>query len=53
MERFAEEVTSVLISMTDRQSINKETLIICGHKNHEPPDFTSYQKSIRMGFQGD
>ena len=48
MERFAKEVMSFLQNTTNKQTINQEFSTASRHKNHRPPDFTSYQRSIRM-----
>ena len=52
-ERFAEEVTSVLLNMMDRLAISKEIFNYLGHRNHGPPGgFTLYTTSIRTRFPG-
>ena len=52
-ERFAEEVTSVLIDMMDRKRLIRKPLITSDHKNYGLHESTSYQKSITTGFKGD
>ena len=52
-ERFAEEITSLLVDMVDRQMIDEDTLNSSGLKTLKLPGFSSYPSSTNKGSRVD